>query len=602
MINKELLHLPGASLTGSLLLGFLQTLGALAEILVAAVSVFALGSLWGLPVPGLLSPFVADPTRLGLSLLVLIMVRGLCLLASSRLSTSLASSMDTALSRDLYLSMFDGGRRYTEGKESHQSLAMLSTEGVKRVTSYFTGFLPMLFQAVLMMPVALLVLLPVSPVAAMTILCGMLIMPATMRIGSKRNAKVQTAHLRKYDKVGVHFEESLRGLDTLKIFHADQAEADRLAEDSEGFRKQTMAVLGGQLRSLINTDMVVHLTVILAAVLTILVHGSQPRTRLLPAILVVAIGSRLFAAEHRLTYLAHSAVVAARQGKAIAAVRQERQESGRDGADGSSSSAATSLPAPADGLWPDPQGGVAARDLEFSYPDGYRALTDLTFDLPERGHIGIVGASGSGKSTLASILCGQLQGYQGGLTYRGRELEDLSAETMIGSGTVVRGTDHIFTGTIRSNLDPAGVGYGEEDLRSALEEVDLIDLLDRPGGLDAPVDQAGANLSGGQRQRLSIARGLLRRSGVYIFDEATSAVDREHDAALADLMDGLGRQALVITITHRLAGVRKADRILLLEGGRLVEGGTFDELMNAKGLFAAQWEEQERYEDPEVER
>lgn len=600
MINKELLHLPGANLAGSLLLGLLQTIGALAEILVMVVSVFALGSLWDLPVPGILASLVDGSVHLGLTLAVLILVRGLCLMVSNRLSTTMAISMDTALSQDLYLSMFDDRPRYREGSGSNQSLAMLSTEGVKRVASYFTDFLPMLFQAVLMIPVVLLVLLPVSPAAAVTILCGMLIMPMTMRIGSRRNAKVQTEHLRKYDKVGVHFEESLRGLDTLKIFHADQAEADRLAEDSEGFRKQTMAVLGGQLRSLINADMVVHLTVILAAVLTILVHGSQPRTWLLPAILVVAIGSRLFAAEHRLTYLAHSAVVAIRQGKAIAAVRQARLEEGKEGADGSAPAAP--IPASADDSVRITRGGVAARGLEFSYPDGYKALNALTFDLPEHGHIGIVGASGSGKSTLASILCGQLQGYQGSLSIQGRELRDLSMESLIGAETVVRGTDHIFAGTVRTNLDPAGVGYGEEDLRRALEDVDLIDLLDRPGGLDAPVEQAGANLSGGQRQRLSIARGLLRGSAIYVFDEATSAVDREHDADLARLMDELGRRALVITITHRLAGVRKADRILLLDGGSLVEGGTFDELMAAKGLFAAQWNEQERYEDLEVEQ
>lgn len=246
--------------------------------------------------------------------------------------------------------------------------------------------------------------------------------------------------------------------------------------------------------------------------------------------------------------------------------------------------------------------GIAARGLGFSYADGFMALADLTFDLPERGHIGIVGASGSGKTTLASILCGQLQGYQGGLTLQGREVRNLSRDSRIALLTVVRGGDHLFTGTIRSNLDPAGIGYGEEDLKGVLEDVDLLDLLERPGGLNAPVEQAGVNFSGGQRQRLSIARGLLRRSPIYIFDEATSAVDREHDAALSTLMDELGTQSLVITITHRLAGVRKADRILLLDEGRLAEEGTFEELMAARGLFAAQWEEQEQYEDLEVRK
>ena len=178
----------------------------------------------------------------------------------------------------------------------------------------------------------------------------------------------------------------------------------------------------------------------------------------------------------------------------------------------------------------------------------------------------------------------------------------MSPSDLITSQTVVRGTDHLFSGTLRSNLDPAGVGYSDEVLKQALRDVDLQDLLNRPEGLESRLEPGGSNLSGGQRQRLSIARGLLRGSRLYIFDEATSAVDREHDASLSALMDRLGRSSLVITITHRLAGVRDADRILLLDQGHLVESGDFDQLMEAGGLFAAQWNEQERYEELEAAR
>lgn len=624
MINKELLHLPGAKVSGSVILGLLHTVGAVAELVIMILSIYALGFLWGLPVPGLLIPLVGRIPALAVSLVVLILVRGLCLLAISRCSASLGTSISTALSEDLYLSMFDGRQRKVDGNRPNQSLAMLSTEGVKRVASYFTDFLPILFQSVMMLPVVLLVLLPVSPVGAIVVLVGMVVMPFTLRMGTKRNTKVQTAHLRKYDKVGVHFEESLRGLNTLKIFHADQAEADRLAEDSEGFRRQTMAVLAGQLRSLINADMMVHLTVILAAVLTVLVQwGSGPRIWLLPSIVVVLTCVRLFAPAQRMSYLAHAGVVATRQGKAIAAIRRERQEEeAHDRADREASGPAGSESSqgaradtdarqdratveqvdPGDGEGAGAKCGVKAGDLRFTYPDGFTALHALNFELPQQGHIGIVGASGSGKSTLASILSGQLKGYEGSLSVFGNQVSRMSPSDLITSQTVVRGTDHLFSGTLRSNLDPAGVGYSDEVLKQALRDVDLQDLLNRPEGLESRLEPGGSNLSGGQRQRLSIARGLLRGSRLYIFDEATSAVDREHDASLSALMDRLGRSSLVITITHRLAGVRDADRILLLDQGHLVESGDFDQLMEAGGLFAAQWNEQERYEELEAAR
>ena len=622
----------------SLLLALLQTIGALAEVLLLPVAITAVGRSLGLPVPHALAWVPGRPGPLAALIGVLILVRLLTQAVAKSVSARLADGMGKALSQALYLSVFDPNRQEDDLGVPAQTLARLSTEGVKSVVSYFTAYIPALVQTALMLVVTLIVLLPVSPLAAAIVVIGMATLPLASKPTMGENIKVQLGQLRKYDKVGVHFEHALRGLNTLKIFGADQRQADDLAEESEGFRRITMGVLGGQLRSLIKADVVIYTSLILAVAATVLIGQDGP-SRVLSCLVVALAGVRLFAPERQLVYMMHSGMVAIKQGKAIDDILQARQggdeksailgaipESSKkvasevapamipevsaavdseasleasEGAVRESDSESASKQADQADMSGDDSLGISARDLTYTYPDGFQALTDLNFVLPAKGHVGLVGASGSGKSTLAGLLSGRLQGYAGELTIGGRQISDLSREDLVGLQTVVRGTDHLFTGTIRSNLDPAGLGYSDWELQDALDQVGLTGLVQSKGGLDALIDPEGGNLSGGQRQRLSIARGLLRRSPVYIFDEATSAVDREHDATLAALMDALGKESLVLTITHRLAGVRNADSILFLQEGRLVECGGFRELMNARGGFAAQWKEQAQYEDGE---
>ena len=610
----------------SLLLALLQTIGALAEVLLLPVAIAAVGRSLGLPVPHDLAWVPGRPGPLAALIGVLILVRLLAQAVAKSVSARLADGMGKALSQALYLSVFDPNRQEDDLGVPAQTLARLSTEGVKSVVSYFTAYIPALVQTALMLVVTLAVLLPVSPLAAGIVVIGMVALPLVSKPTMGENIKIQLGQLRKYDKVGVHFEHALRGLNTLKIFGADQRQADDLAEESEGFRRITMGVLGGQLRSLIKADVVIYTSLILAVAATVLIGQGGP-ARVLSCLVVALAGVRLFAPERQLVYMMHSGMVAIKQGKAIDDILQARQGSdGKSAAPGTtaesrkstgsetapdasletseeavreSDSESASKQADQADMSGDDSLGISARDLTYTYPDGFQALTDLNFDLPAKGHVGLVGASGSGKSTLAGLLSGRLQGYAGELTIGGRQISDLSRQDLVGLQTVVRGTDHLFTGTIRSNLDPAGLGYSDWELQDALDQVGLTGLVQSKGGLDAPIDPEGGNLSGGQRQRLSIARGLLRRSPLYIFDEATSAVDREHDATLAALMDALGKESLVLTITHRLAGVRNADSILFLQGGRLAESGGFRELMDAGGGFAAQWKEQAQYEDGE---
>lgn len=337
--------------------------------------------------------------------------------------------------------------------------------------------------------------------------------------------------------------------------------------------------------------------------------------------MTVTISLRLFGPERQLVYLSHSAATAMRHGREIAGILAPGTGSTATGSTTTGSaavseaqspdapdidphrsespgSASPSLDTPSRGNGPVSVTDtlIAARGLSLIYPTGKKALQDIDLRLPTRGVIGLTGVSGCGKSTLVSLMSGDLAPTSGSLTLSGRDIAGLPEADRVSLLTVVRGNDPLLSGTVRTALNPAGDDISDDRLRAALESVGLTDELAGRGGLETPVAPGGSNLSGGQRQRLSLARALLRRTPVLLLDEATSAVDREHDARISRIIRERGKEQLVIVVAHRLAAIRNADRILVLEDGRLVQQGTFDGLARQPGPFARQWDEQREIE------
>jgi ATP-binding cassette subfamily B protein len=240
---------------------------------------------------------------------------------------------------------------------------------------------------------------------------------------------------------------------------------------------------------------------------------------------------------------------------------------------------------------------IVAQNVSFAYPDGNVALENINVALQRPGMTAIVGSSGSGKSTFASLLAGELQGFSGTITAGESEWSSASAAAINASVTLVKGTDRLLSGTIRSNLDPSGSGIPDSTITESIAKVGLQDVVAEHGGLDAPVAAKGANFSGGERQRLIIARALLRDTPLYIFDEATSSVDRDYDAVLTTLMHDLSKTKTVLVVSHRLANAKPAGIIYVFDHGRLIESGDFTHLAVNGGYFAQQWAAQSRTEE-----
>jgi ATP-binding cassette subfamily C protein len=236
-------------------------------------------------------------------------------------------------------------------------------------------------------------------------------------------------------------------------------------------------------------------------------------------------------------------------------------------------------------------GAIEMSQIVFGYNARSAPLLDgLSLRVAPGEHVAIVGGSGSGKSTTLRLLLGFECPAAGSITYDGQELGQLDVMRVRSQIGVVLQSSTLFSGSILDNIRGASDASLERCLDAAGEAGLAADLRHMPLGIHTLVTEGGGTFSGGQRQRILIARALVSRPKILFFDEATSALDNETQSVVAKTLDALS--VTRITIAHRLSTVRNADRILLLQGGRFIEEGRFDDLMSQNGIFTALAERQ----------
>jgi ATP-binding cassette subfamily B protein len=224
-----------------------------------------------------------------------------------------------------------------------------------------------------------------------------------------------------------------------------------------------------------------------------------------------------------------------------------------------------------------------------------RAIDDITFSAKTGETIAFVGPSGSGKSTLMKLLVGLYRPQQGKILYNGIDETDINFEDLRNQIGFVTQDTQLFSGTIKENLMFVNTSATEADLMDVLQKASCMNLLSRAEkGLDTMIGEGGLKLSGGEKQRLSIARALLRKPRLLIFDEATSSLDSLTEEEITNTIKDVSsqRNQITILIAHRLSTIMHADRIYVLEKGDVVETGSHESLLEEKGLYYAMWRQQ----------
>ncbi len=233
------------------------------------------------------------------------------------------------------------------------------------------------------------------------------------------------------------------------------------------------------------------------------------------------------------------------------------------------------------------EGRFSFRNVHFKYHDGEKdILNGLNLDVAQGETIALVGESGAGKTTLVNMVIGFFLSDSGAVLMDGQDLREIDLRSYRKYLAVVPQTSILFSGTIRDNITYGCEGVTEERLAEIVRAANLKDLVDSlPKGLDTMVGEHGGKLSGGQRQRISIARALIRNPKIIVLDEATSALDSISEKLIQEAVNNLTRNRTTFIVAHRLSTIRDADRIAVISGGRCVECGTYEELMEKQGEF-----------------
>ena len=228
---------------------------------------------------------------------------------------------------------------------------------------------------------------------------------------------------------------------------------------------------------------------------------------------------------------------------------------------------------------------IEFKNVDFGY-DSRTVLKNVSFRIPEKTSTAIVGRSGSGKTTICSLLARFYDPQTGSISVGGHDLREFTCDSLLSNISMVFQNVYLFNDTIRANICFGKPDATEDEMIAAAKKARCHDfIMQLPNGYDAVVGEGGGTLSGGEKQRISIARAIMKNAPIIILDEATASIDPENEHLIQHAISELTRGKTVITIAHRLATVKNADRILVVDDGRIAEAGTHDELIRQNGIY-----------------
>lgn len=506
--------------------------------------------------------------------LAAVAVRYGCTVGASRMGYLSSKAVKKTLRGAIYDKLLCLGASYSEQVKTSE-VVQVAVEGVDQLETYFGAYLPQFFYAMLAPLTLFVVLCFVSVPAAVVLLVCVPLIPVAIAAVQTWAKKLLSKYWGQYTALGDTFLENLQGLTTLKIYQADAFKNDEMNVEAEKFRKITMKVLTMQLNSITIMDLIAYG----GAALGVIMAATQLRAGniyLAGALLIILLAADFFIPMRQLGSFFHIAMNGMAASDKIFRLLD--------------------LPEPAHGGVSCPAGDIVCRGLRFSYEPEREILHGVDLTVPQGKFVSLVGESGCGKSTISALLMGRNKGYTGSVTIGGAELRDIEEASLMRRVTYVSHQSYLFKGTVRDDLLMGKPDASDDELWSALTQVNLADFLKSETGLDTQLSERGENLSGGQRQRLALARALLHDSPVYIFDEATSNIDVESENDIMAQIHALAGRKTVLLISHRLANVTASDEIYVLERGNIVQHGTHDALLKQGGAYAALWSAQQALE------
>jgi subfamily B ATP-binding cassette protein MsbA len=418
---------------------------------------------------------------------------------------------------------------------------------------------------------ALWVMVQIDWSLTLIVLAGAPIASAIMRRFSRRSTKAAKGAMVETSALSTAIMESLDGVRVVKIENREAYEEGRVAEVIR--RRETHLVKGSNARAWASPITELVTSWIMAAVFVYagwrsLHHGLTPGafTAFIAALLMASQSLRQLA---NLQTVFAEGMSAAR--RLFAALDVEPEVRDQPGAKPLSKG----------------RGDIAFEAVSFAYDDGGPTLTDVSFDVRRGETVALVGPSGGGKTTILNLIPRFYDATAGRVTIDGHDVKSVTLTSLRDRIALVTQEPFLFDDTIRANIAYARPDASQDQIEQAAREAAAHDfILELPRGYETSVGEAGARLSGGQRQRIAIARAFLKDAPILLLDEATSALDTESEAQVQVALKRLMAGRATILIAHRLSTVRSADRIYVIDRGRIVETGDHASLVRKRGLYA----------------
>ncbi len=466
------------------------------------------------------------------------------------------------------------------GQQRTGDVVLSVVDGVEQLETYFGEFLPTLLIAIVT-PFAIFAFvafldLPVAAVLVTGAILALVLPTAFHRLDYQASMNRSRA----YGEFGAEFLDAVQGLATLKAFGQSTARAIALAAKAKDLAFGTLWVTAVNSLGRGITD--ASIAIAAAAALGYGAWRVEAGLMELSTLLIVLMmGIELFRPLRDMRTQLHTGMLGQSATEAIFRVLDARPLVDEP---------ATPEPASDDGS----AEGLAFEDVTFTYPgEADTTHESLSFSLARGESVGVVGPSGAGKSSIVRLLLRFWDPEKGAITIGGRDIRTMTTDDLRRKIAVVNQDTYLFHGTVEDNLKFGKPDATEDEMEEACRHANAHDFISAlPSGYQTVVGERGIRLSGGQRQRIAIARAVLRDAPILVLDEALSAIDAENEAVIQQALFRLMQDRTTLILAHRLSSVIRADRILVLGEGRVVEEGPHDDLMERRGVYFSLMHEQ----------
>lgn len=467
---------------------------------------------------------------------------------------------------------------------STSSIVQSAIEGVEALEIYFGKYLSQFFYALLAPITLFFVISFISFKAAVVFILCVPLIPISIIAIMKFAKKLLKNYWNNYSNLGETFLENLQGLTTLKVFNIDEKRHEKMNKEAEKFRKITMKVLSMQLNSITVMDLIAFGGAAFGSIIA-LIEFKNGHINVGQTVIIILLSSEFFIPLRLLGSYFHVAMNGVAASERIFELLDSKEREKEIKFDINN----------LDNM------DMNIKNITFSYDGKRNVIEDVSLNIKNKEFTAIVGKSGSGKSTIANLLLNTHEVNKGEILFNGFNINNIAFSDIYEKIMLVNTNSYIFNGSILDNLKVAKENLTDNEIQYALELSNLKSFVDNlEDGIHTKVGEGGSLLSGGQKQRLALARAILKDREIYIFDEATSNVDVESEEIIWKAIKKLAKEKTVIVISHRLANIKNADIIYVLDDGKLVESGKHEELLENRKNYFDMVKEQEALEKREV--